>query len=100
MLSTYNAQEADKIDMVKNWLGRKGLHYIESLTENEKEACNTLEGLGNTLAAKYKLQYNKTVKSLQFRKLYRLENERVWMNGWGDYPWQQQSAIIGSWTGN
>ena len=81
MLSTYNAQEADKIAMVKNWLGRKGLHYIELLTENKKEACNTLERLVNTPAAKFKLQYNETVKSLQFRKLYRLENESadVWM---------------------
>ena len=75
MLCTYNVQESDKIAMVKNWLGSKGLHYIESLTENEKEACNTLEGLVNTLAAKFKLLYNETVKSLQFRKLYRLENE-------------------------
>ena len=36
MLSTYNAQEQDKIAIVKNWLDRKGLHYIESLTEVEK----------------------------------------------------------------
>ena len=81
VLSTYNANEADKIAMVKNWLGRKGLHYIETLTENEKEACSTLEGLVNMLAGKFKLQYNETVKSLQFRKLYRLENESVdeWM---------------------
>ena len=33
VLSTYNAQEQDKITMVKNWLGRKSLHYLESLTE-------------------------------------------------------------------
>ena len=44
VLATYNAQEADKIAMVKNSLGRKVLHYIETLTENEKEACGTLEG--------------------------------------------------------
>ena len=33
------------------------------------------------LAAKFKPQYNETVKSLQFRKLYRLENESAdeWM---------------------
>ena len=31
VLTTYNLQETDKIAMVKNWLGRKGLHYIESL---------------------------------------------------------------------
>ena len=38
VLSMYNAQEQDKITMVKNWLGRKGLHYLESLTETEKHA--------------------------------------------------------------
>ena len=35
VLSMYNAQEQDKITMVKNWLGRKGLHYFKSLTETE-----------------------------------------------------------------
>ena len=34
VLSMYNTQEADKIAMVKNWLGRKGLHYLETLTAN------------------------------------------------------------------
>ena len=48
------------------------------------------------LAAKFKLQYNKTVKSLQFRKLYRLENESADEY----YMWQPQSAILESWTGN
>ena len=81
VLSTYNVHKADKIAMGKNWLGRKGLHYIETLTENEKEACSTLEGLVNTLSDKFKPQSNETVKSLQFRKLYRLENKSVdeWM---------------------
>ena len=50
--------------MVKNWLGSKGLHYIEMLMETEKEACSTLEGLVNMLAARFKPQYNKTVKSI------------------------------------
>ena len=69
--------------MVKNWLGRKGLHYIETLMENEKEACSTLEGLVNMLADKFKPQYNEAVKSLQFRKLYQLENESV-----GEWIWR------------
>ena len=58
VLSTYNVYETDKFMMVKNWLGRKGLHYIESLTESEKEECSTLEGLSNTLAAKFRIQDN------------------------------------------
>ena len=31
MLSTYNTCKQKKIAMVKNWLGRKGLHYLDSL---------------------------------------------------------------------
>ena len=69
MLYTYNAQEADKIAIVKNWLGRKGCHYIESPTQGGKEVCNTLEGLFDTLATKFKPQYNEMIKSLQFRRL-------------------------------
>ena len=81
VLSFYNAQEQDKIAMVKNWLGRKELHYLESLTEAEKHACNTLQGLFDTLATKFKPQFNETIKSLQFRKLYRFKGENVeeWM---------------------
>ena len=83
VLSTYNTPEHDKIAIVKNWLGRKGLHYIESITEAEKQACNTLQGLFDTLATKFWLQFNETIKSLQFRKLCRSENESAeeWM-GW------------------
>ena len=36
MLSTYNTCEQEKIAMVKNWLGRKGLHYLDNLTDGEK----------------------------------------------------------------
>ena len=36
VLSTYNTHKQEKIAMDKNWLGRKGLHYLESLVEEEK----------------------------------------------------------------
>ena len=67
--------------MVKNWLGRKGLHYLESLTEGEKQWCGTLQGLIDTLAGKFRPQYNETIKSQQFRKLCRSEDENAdeWM---------------------
>ena len=71
VLSTYNAHKQEKITMVKNWLGRKGLHYLESLTEGEKQACGTLQGLIDTLAEKFRAQNNETIKSLQFRQLNR-----------------------------
>ena len=81
VLSTYNVQEHDKIAIVKNWLGRKGLHYIESITEAKIQACGTLQGLFDTLSAKFWPQFNETIKSLQFRKLCRIEDESAeeWM---------------------
>ena len=42
---------------------------------NKTEAYNMLQGLFDTLATKFKPQYKEMVKSLQFRKLYRLEND-------------------------
>ena len=83
VLSTYNTPEHDKLAIVQNWFGRKGLHYIESITEAEKQVCNTLQGLFDTLSTKFWLQFNETIKSLQFRKLYRSEDESAeeWM-GW------------------
>ena len=54
--STYNTPEAEKLAVVNNWLGRKGLHYLETLTPAEGEACNMVEGLFDTLANKFKPQ--------------------------------------------
>ena len=57
------------------------MQYLETLTTAEKETCKTLEGLFKRLSNKFKPQYNKTIKSLQFRKLYCYEDENVeeWM---------------------
>ena len=53
-LSTYNTPQTDKLALVKNWLGRKGLQYLEMLTTAEKETCNTLQGLFDTLCNNFK----------------------------------------------
>ena len=81
VLSIYNTPQADKLVPVKNWLGRKRLQYLETLKTTEKEMCNTLEGLFETLCNRFKSQCNETIKSLQFRKLYQYDEENVeeWM---------------------
>ena len=81
VLSTCCTPQADKLALVKNWLERKGLQYLETLMTAEKETCNTLKGLFETLTNKFKPQNNETIKSLQFRKLYRYDDENIeeWM---------------------
>ena len=77
----YNTPQTDKLAVAKNWLGRKGLQYLETLMTMEKEMCNTLESLFEPLSNKFKPQYNETIKSLQLRKLHQYDDENTeeWM---------------------
>ena len=64
VLSTYNTPQTDKLALGKNWLGRKGLQYLETFMTVENKMCNTLEDLFETLSNKFKSQYDETIKSL------------------------------------
>ena len=55
--------------IVKNWLGRNGLKFIELLTHAEKDRSTTLEGLFKILTNKIRPQFNEAIKSLPFCKL-------------------------------
>ena len=59
-----------------NWLGRKGIQLLATLTEAEKEKCKMFEGLFHTLSNELKLRY-KRIKSLQFHKLARKSHENA-----------------------
>ena len=86
VLSTYNAQEHDKITIVKNWLGRKGLHYIESIIEAEKQACGALQGLFDTLSANFQPQFNEMISRYNSENYEELRM-KVQRNGWDIYTW-------------
>ena len=47
---------------------------LREIGTGRKEICNTTEGLLNTLVKNFKLQYNETIKLLQFQKLVRQGN--------------------------
>ena len=77
ILSTYNTPQIEQLVMVKNWLGRKGLQFLETPTNEEKTTCSMLDGLFETLSNKFRPQLNETIKSLQFQKLYRKDGENA-----------------------
>ena len=66
ILRIYNKPQAEQLVMIKNWLGRKGLQFIELLTEAEKDGCSILKGLFKTLTNKFRPQFNETIKTQQF----------------------------------
>ena len=82
VISTYNSHEQEKIVMVKNWLGRKGLHYIESLTETEKQVCGTLQWLIDTLAKKLGLNITRQSDPCNSDNYVDMMGKIV-RNGWG-----------------
>ena len=45
VLKSYDMPGREKTSVIKNWQGRKGLQLLETLTQAEKENCETSEGL-------------------------------------------------------
>ena len=74
VFKSYDMPDVEKMALIKNWLGRKGLQLLETLTQAEKEKCEMSEGLFKTLNNKFKPWYNETIKSLQYQKLSRQAN--------------------------
>ena len=81
IISTDNTPQAEQLAIVKNWLGRKSLQFIELLTHVQKHRCNTLDSLFEILTNKFRPQFNETIKSLQSCKFSRWnrENAEEWM---------------------
>ena len=81
ILLTYYTPQTDKLVLVKHWLGRKGLQYLETLTTAEKETCNKQEGLFETLSNKFKPQYNETIKFCTNSENYINMRMKTWKGG-------------------
>ena len=81
VLSTYNTPQTEELTIVKNWIGRNSLQFLESLTNEEKVMCSMLEGLFETLTNTFSPQLKETIKSLQFCKLSQQDGESTeeWM---------------------
>ena len=39
MTNNYNTQESDREPIILIWLGQKGLRFIQTLNDEEKERC-------------------------------------------------------------
>ena len=76
MLQNFNLSQMERVSIIRNWLGRQGLQLLETLKQAKQETCND-EGLFKTPNRKFKLQYNETIKSLQFLILVRQHNESM-----------------------
>ena len=71
----YDLSEEGKVPIKKNWSGREGLQFMQTLTNAEKEAFKSATWLFNVLKEKFRQQHNETILLLQYCKLQRKENE-------------------------
>ena len=67
--------QTEQLVIIKSQLDRKGLQFIQSLTQMEQERCNTIQGPFTALNNKFKPKFNETIKSLRFCKLSRQTKE-------------------------
>ena len=74
LFQSYDMPDTEKTVLINNWLGRKRLQLLETLTQAGKEKCEMSQGLFKTLNNKFKPQYSETIKLLPFHKLSRQTN--------------------------
>ena len=77
----YEITDEEKIPVIKNWLGRRGLQLIKTFTKKGKEKCKMPKGLFPVLSHKLKPCHNKIVLLLQYLKLKRKSHKsnQEWM---------------------
>ena len=46
----------EKVSIIKNWLGREDLQFIQTLTKAEKEACKSATALFSVLKRKIQVE--------------------------------------------
>ena len=56
-----------------NWLGCKGLRFVQTLNDREQEKCKTSSDLFEVLSEKFKLQHNEAILAVLNCKLVREE---------------------------
>ena len=66
--NNYSLRYTEKVLIIENWLGRKGLWFICS-NKTEEEACVTVENSFKTFSERFKPQHSETIVSLQYCKL-------------------------------
>ena len=42
---SYKISDAEKVPIIKNWLGREDLYFTQTLTKPEQEPCGPIEGV-------------------------------------------------------
>ena len=65
MTKTCDVANVEKVPIINNLLGREGLHFIETITIEEKETCKSNAWLFQMLNEKFNLQDSETSLSLQ-----------------------------------
>ena len=48
-VKSFDLNDEEKVPVIKNWLGREGLQFIQTVINIEKEACKGATGMFNTL---------------------------------------------------
>ena len=70
----YEITGEERIPVIKNWLGLKGLYLKETFTQKEKVKCKTTKVLfSSAISNRFKLHHSHIIPAVQYQKLCRKE---------------------------
>ena len=74
--------DKEKVPIIENQLDKEELQIIQTLTNAEKETCNSTTGLFTVFKEKFRPRHNEMILPLQCCKWHRKENESTqeWMD--------------------
>ena len=61
MTKSYDISDNEGVPIIMNWLGCEGLHFIQTLANEELDTCKSSTDLFNIVNAKFKPQHNETI---------------------------------------
>ena len=71
----YDLSDEEKVSIIRHWLGREGLKFIQTLPSTEKKCMQNCDKTIQCTRRIFRLQHNEMILSLQYCKLHRKEKE-------------------------
>ena len=59
MTKSYDINYSEGVQVIMNWIGHKGIHFIKTLPNEQQETIKSSTGLLTMLNTKFKQQHNK-----------------------------------------
>ena len=93
----YEINNEERMPVIRDWLGLKGMLLTETFTQEKKEKCKTTKRLSSVLSNRFNLYHNWIILALQNQKCKEKEIHLP-RTGWADYEQKELRVSTGTLT--